>query len=136
MSILELPLVQGLTTRHGMPVLHTLEQAQAGYVLLLLPSHARIHLETPDLAAILPDLLQLGAAHLRGAQPISGAVADAALEAELVRDEGDLSLPALVVLENGQVKASIARMRDWDTYVSRFGALFAPSTTAGGEPVV
>ncbi|MFT8814526.1 hypothetical protein [Acetobacter fabarum] len=136
MSVLELPLVQGLTTRHGMPVLHTLEQAQAGYVLLLLPSHARIHLETPDLAAILPDLLQLGAAHLRGAQPISGAVADAALEAELVRDEGDLSLPALVVLENRQVKASIARMRDWDTYVSRFGALFVPSTTAGGEPVV
>lgn len=136
MSVLELPLVQGLTTRHGMPVLHTLEQAQAGYVLLLLPSHARIHLETPDLAAILPDLLQLGATHLRGAQPISGAVADAALEAELVRNEGDLSLPALVVLENGQVKASIARMRDWDTYVSRFGALFAPSTTADGEPVV
>ncbi|MFT8439377.1 hydrogenase [Acetobacter fabarum] len=136
MSVLELPLVQGLTTRHGMPVLHTLEQAQAGYVLLLLPSHARIHLETPDLAAILPDLLQLGAAHLRGAQPISGAVADAALEAELVRNEGDLSLPALVVLENGQVKANIARMRDWDTYVSRFGALFAPSTTADGEPVV
>ncbi|MCP1228881.1 thioredoxin domain-containing protein [Acetobacter fabarum] len=136
MSVLELPLVQGLTTRHGMPVLHTLEQAQAGYVLLLLPSHARIHLETPDLAAILPDLLQLGAVHLRNAQPISGAVADAALEAELVRNEGDLSLPALVVLENGQVKASIARMRDWDTYVSRFGALFAPSTTADGEPVV
>ncbi|MDE7548760.1 hydrogenase [Acetobacter fabarum] len=135
MSVLELPLVQGLTTRHGMPVLHMLEQAQAGYVLLLLPSHARIHLETPDLAAILPDLLRLGATHLQGAQPLSGAVADAALEAELVRNESDLSLPALVLLENGQVKASISRMRDWETYVSRFEVLFAPSTAAGREPV-
>lgn len=135
MSVLELPLVQGLTTRHGMPVLHTLEQARPGYVLLLLPSHARIHLETPDLAAILPDLLQLGAACLQGGPPPGGAVADAALEAALVRSGSDLSLPALVLLENGQVKASISRMRDWDTYVSKFGALFAPPTTAGGELV-
>ncbi|WP_338331936.1 hypothetical protein [Acetobacter sp. LMG 32666] len=133
MSVLELPLVNGLTTRHGMPVLHTLEQAEAGFVLLLLPSHARIHLETPDLAAILPDLLQLGAAGLQGVQPISGAVADATLEAALVRNDGDLSLPALVLLENGQVKASISRMRDWDTYVSRFGAIFAPPATQGAE---
>lgn len=135
MSVLELPLVQGLTTRHGMPVVHTLEQAGAGFVLLLLPSHARIHLETPDLAAILPDLLQLGAACLQGAQPLGGAVADAALEAELVRKDGDLSLPALVVLENGQVRASISRMRDWQTYVAKFGAFFAPASTASEEPV-
>lgn len=136
MSVLELPLVHALTARHGMPVLHALEQAPPGYVLLLLPSHARIHLETPDLAAILPDLLQLGTACLQGAQPLSGAVADAALEAAVVRSEGDLSLPALVVLENGQIKASIARMRDWSTYVSRFGALFATSTAADAELVV
>lgn len=135
MSVLELPLVQGLTTRHGMPVVHTLEQAGAGFVLLLLPSHARIHLETPDLAAILPDLLQLGAACLQGAQPLGGAVADAALEAELVRKDGDLSLPALVVLENGQVRASISRMRDWQTYVAKFEAFFAPASTASEEPV-
>ena len=135
MSVLELPLVQGLTTRHGMPVLHALEQAPAGYVLLLLPSHARIHLETPDLAAILPDLLRLGASCLQGAQPLSGAVADATLEAALVRSESDLSLPALVLLNNGQVKASIARMRDWGTYVSRFGAFFAAPATTDAEPV-
>ena len=135
MSVLELPLVQGLTTRHGMPVVHTLEQAGAGFVLLLLPSHARIHLETPDLAAILPDLLQLGAACLQGAQPLGGAVADAALEAELVRKDGDISLPALVVLENGQVRVSISRMRDWQTYVAKFGAFFAPASTASEEPV-
>lgn len=135
MSVLDLPLVQGLTVRHGMPVLHALEQAQAGYVLLLLPSHARIHLETPDLAAILPDLLQLGAACLQGSQPVNGAVADVGLEATLVRTERDLSLPALVLLENGEVKASISRMRDWDTYVSRFGALFATPNVADEEPV-
>ena len=62
-------------------------------------------------------------------------MADAALEAELVRKDGDLSLPALVVLENGQVRASISRMRDWQTYVTKFGALFAPASTASGEPV-
>ncbi len=135
MNVLELPLVQGLTTRHGMPVLHTLEQAAAGFVLLFLPSHARTHLETPDIAAILPDLVQLGAVRLQGGQPLGGAVADATLEAQLVGRDGDISLPALVLLENGQVRGTISLMRDWETYGSRFATFFAAPVVVSKEPV-
>lgn len=136
MTVLEQPLVKGLKTRHGMPVLHALEQAADGFVLLMLPSHTRTHLETPDIAAILPDLLQMGATCLSGTKSLTGAVADATLEATLVRQDTDITLPALVVLEDGQVIASISRMRDWATYVERLQVLLGARATGAVEQMV
>ncbi|GAB3592270.1 hydrogenase [Acetobacter peroxydans] len=131
-DILLTPPLQRLQTQFGMPVLDETAAAAPGVVLLFLPSHARVHLETPDIAAVLPDLAALCAARLNGtsaAVPVSGAIATAALEARLVRETGDLSLPALVLLNQGEVLGNIARMRDWGDYATRLATMLAPLTS-------
>ena len=120
------PLVAGLIDRHGMALLHDLADAPRGLVLLFLPSHARPHLETPDIAAVLPDLLQACAGLVPSGSAPVGAVADAALEVDLRAEIDDLSLPALVLLHDGRPAGAISRMRDWDEYGRRLTALLAP----------
>lgn len=140
-DILLTPPLQRLQTQFGMPVLDETTAAAPGVVLLFLPSHARTHLETPDIAAILPDLASLCAARLSQhatngdntpqaapSMPVSGAIATAALEARLVRETGELSLPALVLLHQGRVLGNIARMRDWSDYATRLATMLPPLT--------
>lgn len=120
-SVLEMPLVASLTTRHAMPVLHDLNEAEQGIVLLFLPSHARIHLETPDIAAVMPELLTF-CNHSIG-EIVRGAVAGAVLEAFLVHLLNTPQLPALVLLNHRQPVGIISRMRDWEDYKQRLYAL-------------
>lgn len=120
-EILDTPPLRRLTGGFGLPVLAAVEEAAPGLVVLFLPNHARAHLETPDIAAVLPDLLALCAA-LSPGEAVSGAIADAALESRLA---DGLSLPALVFLRNGEAIGSIPRMRDWDDYTARLRALLS-----------
>jgi hydrogenase-1 operon protein HyaE len=121
-DVLDTPPLRRLTGEYGLPVLSATADAAPGLVLLFLPNHARAHLETPDIAAVLPDLMTL-CRKLTDAAPVSGAIADAALESRLA---DGLSLPALVILRDGATVADIPRMRDWDDYTARFRALLTP----------
>ncbi|MBO6043657.1 MAG: hypothetical protein J6P47_04245 [Acetobacter sp.] len=120
-SVLEMPLVRSLTTRHAMPVLHDLSEADSGLVLLFLPSHARVHLETPDIAVVMPELLTLCNQYVH--EMLYGAVADSVLEAFLLHVLDSPQLPALVLLKQRQPVGVISRMRDWDDYKQRLQAL-------------
>lgn len=120
-SVLEIPLIKALTTRHTMPVLHDLSEADPGLVLLFLPSHARVHLETSDIAAVMPELLTLCNQYVR--EMFYGAIADSVLEAFLIHVLDSPQLPALVLLKQRQPIGVISRMRDWDDYKQRLQAL-------------
>ncbi|MFG1395744.1 thioredoxin domain-containing protein [Roseixanthobacter pseudopolyaromaticivorans] len=117
------PLVQRLITAHGYAYVETPEDlgADPRDRLLFLPAHGKTHMETPDIAAVLPELVR---ALDSGRQPLTGAVAGPAIELAL-RDALALALPAIVVLRDGDPIGSIARMRDWDEYLTRLGTVLA-----------
>ncbi len=117
------PLVQRLIDANGYAYVDTLDAAPATPrdLLLFLPAHGKAHLETPDIAVVLPELVKALDA---GRGTLSGAVAAPATEAAL-RQSLQLALPAIVVLRDGVAVGSIARMRDWDEYLARLGALLA-----------
>lgn len=122
------PLVRRLLTERAWPYLETLDDAaslDARDHFLLLPAHGKAHLESPDIAVVLPELVNA----LGGEAAIGGAVAGPKAEAAL-REALSLALPAIVVLRGGEPVGSIARMRDWDEYLERLGALVrAPAVT-------
>lgn len=122
------PLVRHLVTKRAYPYVETASEVaelDGRDHLLFLPSHGKGHLETPDIAAVLPELV----ATFGGPDRIGGAVAGPALEAAL-RDELSLALPALVVVRAGAPAGAIARMRDWDDYLARLGTLLAGPSPA------
>lgn len=91
--------------------------------LLFLPAHGKAHLESPDIAVVLPELVKA----LGGEETLGGAVAGPKAEAAL-RDAMSLALPAIVVVRGGAPVGAVSRMRDWDEYLERLGALLqAPS---------
>jgi hydrogenase-1 operon protein HyaE len=90
-------------------------------LLLFLPAHGKAHVETPDVAVVLPELVKALDA---GAGRVTGAVASPAVEAAL-RERLSLALPAIVVLKGGEPVGAVARMRDWDVYLTRLAALLA-----------
>ncbi|MFG1296238.1 thioredoxin domain-containing protein [Xanthobacter variabilis] len=121
------PLVRRLITERAYPYLDNAEDA-AGLdgrdLFVLLPAHGKVHLESPDIAVVLPELVQA----LGGEERIGGAVAGPGAEASF-REALNLALPAIVVLRGGVPLGAISRMRDWDEYLDRLGALIdAPST--------
>ncbi|MFG1358562.1 thioredoxin domain-containing protein [Xanthobacter pseudotagetidis] len=123
------PLVRRLIEDRGYALAET-DDALAGLDgrdhVLFLPAYGKAHLETPDIAVVLPELI----AALGGAERIGGAVAGPKLEAAL-RDRLQLAVPALVVVRRGEAIGSVARMRDWDDYLARLGAVLdtpAPAT--------
>jgi hypothetical protein len=61
--------------------------------------------------------------------PVLDETAAAAPGVVLLRETGDLSLPALVLLHQGQVLGNIARMRDWGDYATRLATMLAPLTS-------
>lgn len=122
------PLVQRLLADGACPYLESLSEAatlDGRDHLLFLPAHGKNHLETPDIAVVLPELVDA----LGGGAQIGAAVAGPKLEAEL-RDTLSLALPALVVVRAGRPAGAVARMRDWDDYLARLGALLAAPSPA------
>lgn len=121
------PLVRRLLTERAYAYLEAAEDAatlDARDHLLLLPAHGKAHLESPDIAVVLPELVKA----LGGEAQIGGAVAGPKAEAAF-REALNLALPAIVVLRAGVPLGAISRMRDWDEYLDRLGALMdAPST--------
>ncbi|MFH1555712.1 MAG: hydrogenase, partial [Pseudomonadota bacterium] len=89
--------------------------------LLFLPAHGKSHMETPDIAVVLPELVRVLD---HGRRPLTGAVAGPAIE-RILREAMALALPAIVVLRDGEPIGSIARMRDWDEYLARLGTVLA-----------
>lgn len=120
------PLVRRLMAERAWPLLEAPEAMvglDARDHFLFLPAHGKAHLETPDIAVVLPELVKA----LGGEDAIGIAVAGHKTEAAL-RDAMSLALPAIVVLRGGTPVGAISRMRDWDEYLARLGALLeAPS---------
>lgn len=123
------PLVGRLITDRGYGFLTETTDAEgldARDHLLFLPAYGKAHLETPDIAAVLPELVKA----LGGEERVGGAIAGPKVEATL-RDALSLALPALVVVRAGVPIGSVARMRDWDDYLARLNAILAtPSNLA------
>lgn len=119
------PLVARLTTALGYPYLDSEAEAAAtlpaGDSLLFLPAHGKAHMETPDIAVVLPELVgALGVSATMG-----GAVAGPAYEKQLREQLGGIALPAIVVLRGGRPLGSLSRMRDWDEFLERLSAVLA-----------
>ncbi|MPT23363.1 MAG: hydrogenase [Starkeya sp.] len=93
----------------------------AGDSLLFLPAHGKAHMETPDIAVVLPELV--GA--LGESVAMAGAVAGPAYEKQLREQLGGIALPAIVVLRGGRPLGSLSRMRDWDEFLERLSAVLA-----------
>ncbi|HQS09274.1 MAG: hydrogenase [Rhizobiales bacterium 24-66-13] len=117
------PLVERLMTAHGYAYVNTPEDlgTDPRDRLLFLPAHGKSHMETPDIAVVLPELVR---ALDHGRRPLTGAVAGPAIE-RILREAMALALPAIVVLRDGEPIGSIARMRDWDEYLARLGTVLA-----------
>ena len=118
------PLVNRLLTERAYTWLAVAEDAAALDArdhVVLLPAHGKAHLESPDIAVVLPELVKA----LGGEARIGGAVAGPAAEATF-REALNLALPAIVVLRGGVPLGAISRMRDWDEYLDRLGALIGP----------
>lgn len=114
------PLVQRLVAAFGYPYLdgETLPDWAAGVRLVFLPAHGRAHVETPDVAVVLPELLSALRAD-------GGAVAGPACERRLREELGGIALPAIVVVGGREPVGSLSRMRDWDEFIDRLAPLVA-----------
>lgn len=115
------PLVQRIMAERAYPYLEAPEDTarlDARDHLLFLPAHGKPHLESPDIAVVLPELIKA----LGGETHLGGAVAGPKTEAAL-REAMNLALPAIVVMRGGVPVGAISRMRDWDEYLERLGAL-------------
>lgn len=112
------PLVRRLLTEHRLATLETVGDVAGveGPLLLFLPGYAKAHVETADVAVILPELLAVFGGRLGAA--VAGPDLETALRSEL-----GLALPALVMVRQGRPVGSIARVRDWRDYLDRVAAL-------------
>lgn len=121
------PLVRRLIIERAYPYLEAAEDAaglDARDHLLFLPAHGKGHVESPDIAVVLPELVKA----LGGEAELGAAVAGPAAEATL-RDALSLALPAIVVLRGGAPIGALSRMRDWDEYLERLRALLSSPST-------
>lgn len=114
------PAVHDLVTKRGYRLL---EEGEAPWStgsemwMVFLPGHGKGSGETADVAVILPELVAVFAPRLRPA--VAGEAAERAL---LVRT-GMMPLPALVFLAGDALMGTIARVRDWQDYCQRIGAI-------------
>lgn len=112
------PLVGRLLTDHRMVMLDTAADLAGaeGPLLVFLPGYAKAHVETADVAVILPELVAAFGGRLGAA--VGGPDLEVALRAEL-----GLALPALVMVRHGRPSGAVARVRDWRDYLDRIAAL-------------
>jgi hydrogenase-1 operon protein HyaE len=122
------PLIEKLLTRNGYPrvdasTVEAFINGDGDRVLFLTGDPAK-NLETDDLAVILPELVK---AFQNRFQP---AIVDRALEQSL-RERFDIwPLPSLIFIEQGRLKGAIAKIRDWDDYLSEIGRILGRSAAA------
>lgn len=123
------PLVGRLVDVLGYPYLdaESLPDWPTGVRLLFLPAHGRGHVETPDIAVVLPELVAaLGTD--------AAAVAGPACERHMRDRLGGIALPAIVVLRGAEPIGSLARMRDWDEFIDRLAPLVAAARDGASSP--
>jgi len=118
------PLIARLTAEFGYPYLDT-QAALADWLALpglkcaFVPGDAARNLETADVAVILPEL------HQAFQRAFACAVIGDAIEAGLRETSGVLKTPSLIFFRGADCLGGIARVRDWDDYMSRIPRLLA-----------
>lgn len=118
------PLVLRLTTDHRMPRLDD-AAAFAGWVArpgihcVFIPGADRANAETPDVAVILPELVQA----FQGAFDcaVAGAGAEAAAKAAVEMHK----TPNLAFFRQGRALGCLPRVRDWSDYMAAIPRLMA-----------
>lgn len=113
------PLIDRLTSDHGLPLIDDLAAINAGLWVLFFPGNPTQHRESLDVAVILPELLRAFAWRLSGA--VVAPAADSALAAQC----GVFVHPCLVFLRDGEVIHTIPKVRDWADYVRDITGLLA-----------
>jgi hydrogenase-1 operon protein HyaE len=132
-------LLERLTTDLGYPLLT--DQASldafalpAANSVIFLPANPQHYPETLDVAIVLPEFLKIFSGRL------TAGVADMTFAKELAAKYAITEWPALLFLRHGEYLGSIARMRDWDVYLSKINAFLSSSSPAKapgiGIPVV
>ncbi len=117
------PLIQSLIDRHGWPVVtpETLDAflARDGEVALFFSGDAGRLEESGDVAVVLPEILKVFGGRL------AAGVVERAFERELQRRYRFSAFPALVFLRGGDYLGAIARMKDWDVYLSEIAEILS-----------
>ena len=122
-------LLDRLTTDLGYPLL-TDPASLAAFAtpqentVIFLPANPLHYPETLDVAIVLPEFLKV----FRGR--LSAGVADMNFARELAAKYAITEWPALLFLRRGEYLGSIARMRDWDIYLTKINAFINMSAPA------
>ena len=112
------PLIDRLSEDLGWPLLAT-EDAVQGFVdrpgvhALFVPGDWQRNLETADVAVILPEL------HTAFQGRFDCAVVADAMEDAVKKSTGVFKTPSVILYREGQCLGGIAKVRDWDDYVTR-----------------
>lgn len=112
------PLLTRLTTAFGWPLLDTADAlaahlAQPGLHCLFIPGDPARNLETADAAVILPELRQAFQGRF------DCALVGDAIEAGLREETRVLKTPSFLFYDEDQFLGGIAKIRDWDDYMTR-----------------
>ncbi|MBE0452163.1 hydrogenase accessory protein [Roseovarius autotrophicus] len=123
------PLITRLITDLGWPLLDSQEAldaftAQPGAHALFVPGDAVRNLETADVAVILPEL----AMAFQGR--FDCAVVGDTVEAGLRTATGVLKTPGVIFYRAGRFVGGIAKVRDWDEYLSRITQILSRADAA------
>ncbi len=124
------PLIARLTEDLDWPVLATWQELTAfterpGWHVAFVPGDAARNLETADVAVILPEL------RMAFQSVFDCAVVDAAIESRLRHETQVLKAPSLLFFCDGEFVAGIAKVRDWNEYMTRITQILArPSAAA------
>lgn len=121
------PLIEALTTRHG---LATVDEASVDQFLdavldrgrdavLFMPGDIKRRPEGNDVAVVLPELL------LAFGDQLAGAVVSPDAEEALKMRFGVLVLPSLVFMRGRRFLGVIPRIKDWSVYLDEIGGILA-----------
>lgn len=121
------PLIEGLTTRHGLqPVDETsvddfLDETQAAGrdAVLFMPGNVTRRPEGNDVAVVLPELLAAFGGKL------AGAVVSPEAEEALRLRFGVVVFPSLVFMRGQRFLGIVPRIRDWSVYLEDISAILA-----------
>ena len=122
-------LIERLLSDLGWPLLADAEAvrdftARPGAHVLFAPGDPARNLETADVAVILPELR----AAFQGL--FDCAVLDDTVEAEVREETRVLKTPGLIFYRDGQFVGGIAKVRDWDDYMTRIARILGTPIAA------